>query len=38
MKTKKVVIGTMAAAIFSMSLSALPVTFAAGRNSADIRW
>lgn len=30
MKTKKVVIGTMAAAIFSMSLSALPVTFAAG--------
>lgn len=30
MKTKKVVIGTMAAAIFSMSLGALPVTFAAG--------
>lgn len=30
MKTKKVVIGTMAAAIFSMSLSALPVTIAAG--------
>lgn len=30
MKTKKVVVGTMAAAILSLTLSALPVTFAAG--------
>jgi len=30
MKTKKVVVGTMTAAILSLTLGALPVTFAAG--------